>query len=306
MQNKPTRKLQGLIAATFTPYREGSADPDVVPAYASALRAQGVGGVFVNGTTGESLSLSVTERMTMAEAWLRCATSDFPVLVHVGHNSLPSACELAAHAARHGARAVSAMAPTFFQPGLPALVEYLAEIAAAAPAVPFYYYHMPSMTGARFLMTDFLRAAAGRIPNLAGIKYTWEDLMDYTLAAAFDEGRYDIVFGRDEILLCGLSLGARAAIGSTYNVAAPLYRAVWRAFDAGRIDEARQLQVRAMTMIDACRRSGSSDLPTIRALASQVLGVELGPPRAPLAAANSQAVEPILHAVRATLAALPA
>ena len=305
MSNQPPEKLEGLIAASFTPYRDSRIHPGIIPAYAAALRSQGVQGIFVNGTTGESLLLSTEERMELAQTWLGSAPEGFPVLVHVGHNSLPEACTLAAHAAQHGARAVSAMAPTFFQPGLSALVDYLAEIAAAAPAVPFYYYHMPSMTGARFLMTDFLRLAGERIPNLAGIKYTWEDLMDYTLAAEIDGGRYDIVFGRDEILLCGLALGARAAIGSTYNVAAPLYRAVWRAFDAGLFDEARELQVRAMTMIDACRRSGPSDLPAIRALASRRLGVELGPPRAPLVAAPAEAVDPILRSVKTMLAALP-
>jgi N-acetylneuraminate lyase len=305
MQTTPSKKLEGLIAASFTPYRNGCINPDIVPAYAAALRSQGVQGIFVNGTTGESLSLSTDERKALAEAWLSCAAPGFPVLVHVGHNSLPEACDLAAHAAEHGARAVSAMAPTFFQPGLPALVDYLAEIAAAAPAVPFYYYHMPSMTGARFLMTDFLRLAGERIPNLAGIKFTWEDLMDYTLAAGVDGGRYDIVFGRDEILLCGLALGARAAIGSTYNMAAPLYRAVWSAFDAGRLAEARELQVRAMAMIDACRRSGPSDLPAIRALASQRLGVELGPPRAPLVPARDEALTSLGRTLDGLLVGLP-
>lgn len=305
MQTTPSKRLEGLIAASFTPYRNGRINPEAVPGYAAALRDQGASGIFVNGTTGESLSLSTAERIELAQAWLQSAPEGFPVLVHAGHNSLPEACALAAHAAGHGARAVSAMAPTFFQPGLPALVDYLAEIAAAAPAVPFYYYHMPSMTGARFLMSDFLRLAGERIPNLAGIKYTWEDLMDYTLAARVDGGRYDIVFGRDEILLCGLALGARAAIGSTYNVAAPLYRAVWNAFEAGRMEEARQWQVRAMAMIDACRHSGPSDLPAIRALASRRLGVELGPPRAPLVPARDEVVAALGRTVDGLLEGLP-
>lgn len=305
MESTTSPKLRGLIAASFTPYRNGNINPDLVPSYAAALRAQGVDGVFVNGTTGESLSLSTPERMAMAEAWLLSAPADWPVLVHVGHNSLPRAQELAAHAEQHGARAVSAMAPTFFQPGLPALVDYLAEIAAAAPATPFYYYHMPSMTGARFLMTEFLRAAGDRVPNLAGIKYTWEDLMDYSLAARFDGGRYDIVFGRDEILLCGLALGARAAIGSTYNAAASLYRAVWHSFHSNRMDEARACQLGAMAMIEACRRSGPGDLPAIRALASHRLGIDLGPPRAPLSPLSQDGLDALLDAIDNLFKAIP-
>ena len=291
------RRLEGLIAASFTPYRNGSVHPERIPAYATALQREGVAGVFVNGTTGESLSLSTTERKEMAEAWLRSASANFPVLVHVGHNSLPCAQALAAHAAKHGARAFSAMAPTFFRPDLAGLVDFLAEIAAAAGEVPFYYYHMPSMTGARFPMEDFLRAAVKKIPNLAGVKYTWEDLEDYARAVRFDGGRFDIVFGRDEILLDGLGCGARAAIGSTYNVAAPIYSGVWRAWKEGRREEARELQLQARQMIEACRATGWSDLPAIRALAEHRLGIDLGPPRPPLSKVDPATITPILRVV---------
>jgi N-acetylneuraminate lyase len=298
------RRLEGLIAASFTPYRKGSVHPEAIPAYAAALRREGLAGVFVNGTTGESLSLSTAERRELAEAWLQTARPDFPVLVHVGHNSLPCAQALAAHAADHEARAISAMAPTFFRPDLAGLVDFLAEIAAAAPRTPFYYYHMPSMTGARFPMEDFLRAAVKKIPNLAGVKYTWEDLEDYARAVRFDGGRFDIVFGRDEILLDGLGNGARAAIGSTYNAAAPIYLGVWRAWREGRLEEARELQLQAMQMIEACRGTGWSDLPAIRALAAQRLGVEFGPPRAPLVAVRAEALAPIFRKVEKILTGL--
>jgi len=297
-------RLEGLIAASFTPYRQGRIHPEVIPAYAAALVREGLAGVFVNGTTGESLSLSTDERRELAEAWLRSAPANFPVLIHVGHNSLPCARQLAAHAGEHGARAISAMAPTFFRPDLAGLVDYLAEIAAAAPKVPFYYYHMPSMTGARFPMEEFLKAAAVKIPNLVGVKYTWEDLEDYARAVRWEGGRFDVVFGRDEILLDGLGQGARAAIGSTYNAAAPLYLAVWRGWKEGRTEEAKQHQLRAKEMIEACRRTGWSDLPAIRALASHRLGIDLGPPRAPLGEVSHAAVGPILRMVEEEFAEL--
>ena len=294
-------RLEGLFPASFTPYRKGSVHPEAIPAYAAALQREGLAGVFVNGTTGESLSLSTAERRELAEAWLQTARPDFPVLVHVGHNSLPCAQALAAHAAEHGARAISAMAPTFFRPDLAGLVDFLAEIAAAAPRTPFYYYHMPSMTGARFPMEDFLRAAEKRIPNLTGVKYTWEDLEDYARAVRFDGGQFDIVFGRDEILLDGLGNGARAAIGSTYNAAAPIYLGVWRAWKEGRREEARELQLQARQMIEACRGTGWSDLPAIRALAEHRLGIDLGPPRPPLRAVSQAKMVTIRRDLEAAL-----
>src|SRR3954469_8189210 len=119
------------------------------------------------------------------------------------------------------------MAPFFFRPGtVQELVDFMAQVAAAAPALPFYYYHIPSMTGVHIPAAEFLRAAADRIPNLAGVKFTFENLMDYAECVRFSGGRFDVLFGRDEMLLAGLSLGAHGAIGSTYNFAAPVYHRI--------------------------------------------------------------------------------
>ena len=73
-------------------------------------------GVFVNGTTGESLSLTVEERERALGAWRRVWPSDRWLFAHVGHNSLEDAKRLARHAADHGADAVAAIAPGFFKP----------------------------------------------------------------------------------------------------------------------------------------------------------------------------------------------
>jgi len=277
-------KLNGLIAAGFTPFKDGKINTEVIPAYAKYLERNGVTGVFVNGTTGESLSLTVDERLTLADAWLEAAPENLKVIVHVGHNSLPACQQMAARAQEKGAWAVSAMAPTFFKPDLAGLVDYIGQIAAAAAEIPFYYYHMPSMTGANFLMTNFLKAAELWIPNLAGIKYTWEDLMDFGLCMDFDGGKYDMVFGRDEILLCGLALGAKAAIGSTYNFAAPLYIAIRKLFEEGNLAGSQRLQGNAMQIIAAARGAAPRcDLSAIRHLTARCAKLDLGSPRAPMA-----------------------
>lgn len=277
------RKMNGLIAAAFTPYKDGKINTDVIPAYANYLERSGVSGVFVNGTTAESLSLTLDERLALADAWLEAPSENLKVIVHVGHNSLPACREMAARAQEKGAWAISAMAPTFFKPDLPGLVDYVAQIAAAAPETPFYYYHMPSMTGADFLMTDFLRAAEPQVPNLAGIKFTHENLMDFRLAADYADGKYDIVFGRDEILLCGLSLGAKAAIGSTYNFAAPLYNAIRTAVEEKDLAKANELQLISMKLVAACNEATLCNLSGIKALTGRRAGIDLGPMRAPVA-----------------------
>jgi len=273
--------ITGLVAAPFTPmHPDGSIDLDRIEPYAASLAASGVAGGFVCGTTGESLSLSVDERMQVVERWSQAAPDGFHVIAHVGHTSLDACRAMAAHAQQCGVRAIGVMPPNFFKPaGIAGLVDWCAAIAEAAQELPLYYYHIPSMTGVDIHVAEFLEAAADRVPTLAGAKFTHENLLDLSRCIRLDDGRFNILFGRDEILLAGLALGARGAVGSTYNLAAPIYLQVIEAFDAGDLDRARAAQAKASDMIVALLRYGGTN--AFKA-AMDLIGLDMGPVRPPL------------------------
>ena len=277
-------RFRGLVAAPFTPFHaDGSLNLDVIPAYARFLRDNGVGAAFVCGTTGEGLSLTLEERLRIAERWVGCADDRLRVIVHVGHTCLADARTLTAHAAKIGASAVSALTPCFIKPRNNAeVVNWCEAVASAAPMLPFYYYNIPSMTGIDYPVVDFLAQAQSRIPSLAGVKYTHENLPDYKACVAFAQGRYDILFGRDELLLEGTDAGALGAVGSTYNYAAPLYLRLLAARAAGRATQARTLQDTAIKMIAICNAIGVTHLAASKALMA-MLGIDCGPVRLPLA-----------------------
>ena len=249
-------RLRGLVAATYTPFKpDRTLDLAAVPPLVERLVAEGIDGLYVCGSTGEGVSLSTPERKQVTEAFIAAAADRVPVVVQVGHNSLSEACDLAGHAQAAGADATSAMPPSYFKPGSVAmLVECCAEIAAAAPGLPFYYYHIPVMTGVGLPMVDFLRHAAERIPNLAGLKYTANTLHEYQECVALEGGRFDVLYGFDELLLSALAVGAAGAVGSTFNIAAPLYRCVIDCFARGDIEAAREAQLKAVTMITTIAR----------------------------------------------------
>jgi N-acetylneuraminate lyase len=273
-------KLTGLIAAPYTPmHSDGSLHLEVIERQAAALWDNRVTAAFVCGTTGEGASLTLPERRQVAERW--CRESDgVKVIVNVSHTCLADSRDLAAHAQEIGADAVATMAPFFFKPArMEELIAFCAQIADAAPELPFYYYHMPAMAGVALPMADFFPRAVERIPTFAGIKFTHEDLMDYgrCLAAAGDA--FDILFGRDEILLSALALGAKGAIGSTYNFCAPLYQKVIEAYRTGDRDRAQRLQMQAMEMSAVLSRHGG--LAAGKAVMAMI-GVDCGPVRLPL------------------------
>jgi N-acetylneuraminate lyase len=244
-------RLTGLIAATYTPmHDDGSLNLEQIPRLVQHLEQAGVRGLYVCGSTGEGMSLTGEERRAVAEAYVIAAGGRLKTIIQVGHNSLAEARQLAAHAAQIGADVISATAPSYFKVNDHAtLADSMAEIAAGAPDTPFYYYHIPVLTGAALDMPQFLPLAADRIPNLVGLKYTTPAVHEFQACLDLEGGRFDILWGCDEMLLSALAVGAQGAIGSTYNIAAPLYLRIIDAFDRGDFVEARRLQSLSVQMI---------------------------------------------------------
>lgn len=249
-------RITGLIAATYTPFHaDGTLALSQVSPLVEYLISSGVEGLYVCGSTGEGMSLTTQERKEVAATFQEAAAGRVPVLVQVGHNSIEDAKALAAHAQAIGAAAISATCPSYFKIDSTAtLTTSMAPIAAAAPELPFYYYHIPSLTGSSIDIAQFMRTAGEKIPNLVGLKYTDTKLFEYQECAAIDDGRYDIVWGCDEMLLGALASGAKGAIGSTYNVAAPLYAKLIAAFEANELELARQLQLQSIEFIRIMQR----------------------------------------------------
>jgi N-acetylneuraminate lyase len=246
---------------------------------AQLLHESSVRGAFICGTTGESLSLTTSERMRVTEGWIEAAAGTMPIVVHVGANSLVDAKALATHAAKFGAEAIAVMAPSFFKPNMDDLIAYCAAIAEAAPNTPFYFYDIPTMTSVPISAARFLEQGAKSIPTLHGVKFTNNDLM--TLQECLALNAFDIVFGYDELLLAGLTFGVRGAVGSTYNFAAPLYLRLIEAFGRGDLETARNVQLQSVRMIRVLQGFGFSRASKAM---MRLMGVDCGPVRLPLAA----------------------
>ncbi len=292
-------KTKGLIAATFTPMKaDGSINYSMIPRYYEYLKQTGVSGVFINGTTGEFASLSVSERLKIAETWKETISSDFKIFIHIGTNSLSDIRQLAAHASSLEADAVGMISPSFFKPGsIEDLVSFCADAAGYCPETPFYYYHMPAMTGVNHTMVDFLKLAGSRIPNLKGLKFTHEDLMDMALCIDFENKKFDILHGRDEILLSGLVLGVSGAVGSTYNYTSPLFNQLISALNDCDLKMAKELQIIACKFIRVLIEYGGGIVAGKYFM--KHLGLDLGPLRLPLTGFDQHREEKMILSLEA-------
>lgn len=271
-------KYQGVIPALLTPYdKDGIFLPSSLEKLIDHCLAQGASGFYVAGSTGESLLLSEAERKAVLECAVSHTNKRVPVIAHVGAVDTRTAVTLAKHANAAGADAVSAIPPVFFNYTPAEIERYYLDIADAAD-LPLFIYTIPVRTGIELTLDQICRLAAH--PNIRGIKFTSTVLWQMErIRRALPE--FVIFSGPDEAFLAGLSMGANAAIGSTYNLMCNLFVKVFESFKAGDMKAALSWQAKANDVLDAIFATGSVFHGLKAALA--LLGISTGDPRKPFA-----------------------
>jgi N-acetylneuraminate lyase len=275
-------KIKGLINAPFTPfYENGEVNYEPIDAYAAMLAKNGLKGVFINGSSGEGYMLTVEERIKLAEKWMSVAPKDFKVIVHVGSTVVRDSHKLAQHAQEIGAFGTGAMASPFPKVGrVEELVKYCEEIASGAPKLPFYFYHIPALNGVFLPILSFLETVDGRIPNLAGIKYTFESIYEYNQCMLYKNGKFDMLHGQDETILPVLAMGgARGGIGGTTNYNGRELVGIIDAWDKGDLETAREKQNFSQDVINVIVNYRGNIVGGKRIM--KLIGLDLGKNRTP-------------------------
>jgi len=274
-----------VLPAVFTPMND---DGSVHYAQVSALYKRnvesGFKGIFLNGTTGECMSLNAAERKKLLETWMDCKAKnknpDFKVFVHIGSSNLYEAAEMAEHAQAHGANGI-AMVPTFYMrpKTIADLVEQCKYVASAAPKVPFYFYNIPSLTGVNFPLIAFMEAATREIPTFAGLKNSFNDLVDYQQCLHYAKDDYALYWGTDEVFMMVYAAGNRHYVGSTYNFMPGIYFKMLDAYHACNFEKLTTLEGEATNIYRIL-----NDYNSLIAGKEMMrhIGVDCGPVRKPL------------------------
>ncbi|CAD5120436.1 DgyrCDS9005 [Dimorphilus gyrociliatus] len=286
-------RIKGLVAAVFTPFDDNQyVNYGIIDKYAEKLSSINVKNVFVNGSTGEGLSLSVEERNKLSEHWMNVKEKNNleNVIIHVGAESVKDACRLARFCNEKHVDAISAMAPTYFKPEtIDDLIDYCSRVASEAPNIPFYYYHIPMRTNIQLCMKEFLWTAAKRIPNLRGLKYSHWNLSEINLCRMIDNGKYNILYGMDEQLLGAMVFGIDAAIGSTYNYIGNVYTELISSFEDGNLKKALEIQTFAQEFLEIIFENGRG-ITSLKTFTSFFLDINLGPVRCPLKSVDRNSI----------------
>ncbi|XP_013386008.1 N-acetylneuraminate lyase isoform X1 [Lingula anatina] len=286
-------KVEGLVTAPFTPFKgNGDINFEMFQSYADYLVSMEISAVFVNGSTGEGLSLTVEERKQTLEAWVKAVKNRMTIIAHVGALNIKDCQALSQHAQAAGADAIASMASLYYKPATEEdLVAYMKEVAAAAPKLPFYYYDIDFMTGVNLNNAKFLRLAAPAIPTLKGAKVSSRSLQGIADCLTEIQGtKMQIMMGSDEQFLAGLAFGVDIPIMNSF--VAPMFHRMIKAFKKGDMDAAKKEQYRCLQVSKIKAKYGGG-FAASKAVMNVSSGLDMGPPRLPLKSYSKETTEKI-------------
>ncbi|XP_031634646.1 N-acetylneuraminate lyase-like [Contarinia nasturtii] len=251
--------FKGFMCPTFTAFDENKQVVyDVIDEYCSYLKAKGVNGVLVNGTTGEGTCLRLDERKRLAEEWLKaCRKYGMTMMVQIGGCDILGVYELAQHAEKIGVDCVLCLPDLFFKPKIEEdLVSYINGIVKYCPTRPFYYYHIPRMSGVDLNMPRFYDLIEKEVPTFCGIKYTCGDME--IGVQLIKEGR-NILLGADTILWGAFSLGFDAAILTTLSICPEASCGIYKHFVNNNQEEGLKAQRKLNQRIASILAKGTGE-----------------------------------------------
>lgn len=239
------QNLKGIMPAVVTPFdTDGKFKESAFEILLDRLYQSGIHGIYVSGQTGEGMLQSPEQR----EAVMRSAVANSPqgktVIAHVGAYSTVDAVRLARSARKSGVHAVSSL-PPIGNYSFAEIKQYYQSLAAASD-LPLLIYYFPSVAPA-ITNADQIKELC-EIPNVIGLKFTGHD---FFLMSIVKESGATIFSGYDEVLIAGLLMGADGGIGTFYNLVPELFMQIYQLSLEKKWDEARQIQKKVNSLIEA-------------------------------------------------------
>lgn len=281
MTNANLKKYEGVIPAFYACYDEnGEVSPERVRALTQYHIDKGVQGVYVNGSSGECIYLSVEDRKLILENVMAVAKGKLTVIAHVACNNTKDSVELAKHAESLGVDAIAAIPPIYFRLPAYSIARYWNDMSKAAPNTDFIIYNIPQLSGTT--LTRDLYAEMRKNPRVIGVKNSSMPTQDIQMFVA-DGGDDHIVFnGPDEQFISGRVIGAKAGIGGTYGVMPDLFLKLNELIKESDFETAKELQYAINDVIYKMVSGRANLYAVIKEILRLNEKLDLGSVRAPL------------------------
>ena len=245
--------FRGIMPALITPiHPDGTLKAACAEQIVERELAAGVQGFYVNGATGEGLFLSEGTRREMIETVSETCAGKGKIINHVGAVDTRQALRLARHSAEVKCDAISSLVPNYVTTyTTEQILDYYRRLHGES-GLPVLVYCTGLVGGDPYAFM----ARAMEVEGVIGCKFTLSDYYSLHRIAELNGGDIDVINGPDEMLICGLTMGADGGIGSTYNLMPERYLKLYAAFTEGRFEEARQIQFAINKVISVLLRHG--------------------------------------------------
>ncbi|MBQ9409533.1 MAG: dihydrodipicolinate synthase family protein [Clostridia bacterium] len=233
------KRFKGIMPAMITPINsDGSLKKDSAEKIIVRELGSGVNGFYVNGATGEGLFLSEQTRREMIETAMEQCRGKVAVINHVGAVDTQQALRLARHSGQIGCDAISSLVPNYVTTyTTEQILDYYKRLSDVS-GLPVLVYCTSLVGSAPY---EFMQRAI-EVDGVIGCKFTLSDYYSMHRIVELNGGDINVINGPDEMLICGLTMGADGGIGSTYNLMPERFLNLYKAFNEGRYDEARRIQ----------------------------------------------------------------
>ena len=287
----------GCATALVTPFRNGALDK---PAFLRLLHRQiesGVDALVVAGTTGESPTLTDSEKKWLFTAAVKEAAnaarpSPPKVIAGTGSNNTRRAAELSRMAEDCGCDGLLVVTPYYNKASEEGLISHY-ESVAHATSLPLIAYHVPSRTGCKMSPNACRKLA--EIPTVAGLKDATGDLSFTARVAALCGDSLPLYSGNDDLTLPVLSLGSHGVISVVSNLCPETVTSLCRLWLEGKSTEARALQ---LSLVPLCEALFCEVNPIPVKAAMELLGLCAAEVRLPLAEADEGVRGKVANALR--------
>ena len=279
-------EIRGVITAMATPFDAGGGvDEGAARRLARHLVEHGSHGVVVAGTTGESPTLSDSEKLSLLAAVLEEIGAEATVICGTGSNDTAHAVELTRAAAEAGAHGALVVTPYYNKPNRAGLAAHFTAVAGAAPELPIVLYNIPSRVVVN-IGPELLGELAG-IENVVAVKQANnEDLQPIP--------GLGVLAGNDDVFLKTLELGGIGGILVASHLVGPQMREIWEAAQAGETERAQAIEAELRPVLEALAVT-SNPIPLKAAL--EMLGLDSGRMRLPMVPADAEQREVIRTAL---------
>ncbi|HHZ01584.1 MAG TPA: 4-hydroxy-tetrahydrodipicolinate synthase [Tissierellia bacterium] len=282
-----------IITAMVTPMdAEGNVNYDKAVELAKHLVEQGSTALVINGTTGESPTVTADEK----EKLLSCIKKsvNVPIIAGVGTNSTAATIENAQRAEKVGVDGLLVVVPYYNKPNQQSLYEHFSAVAKATK-LPIMLYNVPGRTGIN--MTAETSVALSKIPNIVALKEASGDLNQLATVVRDTDDDFYVYTGEDAQILPTLAVGGYGVVSVTAHVVCKEIKNMIDHYLNGNVQEAAKIHLK---LIDVSEKLFMTANPIPVKAALNLLGMDVGITRLPLAAPS----EDVIKAVKDSLTEL--